>query len=248
MKKKVIVQCKSLGIPLREDVARKVDQLVSTLPQEQRMLRRKADVPDSELVTGEKADISMVSTESVDRQGDVVIARGMDRSMFEKNPVVMYAHNYDDVVIGRCAWIVPVQNGLKAKTIYSDATEKARSVWACVKEGILKGKSIGFLALNERLATKDECAKHPEWKSAVKIIDQSLLLEYSVAPIPVNQDALVLAVAKGMGDALRQLGFKVQKKLTPGERAAIIAEQLKAYGAKLTPEYILEKLKEQYRA
>jgi hypothetical protein len=40
------------------------------------------------------------------------------------------------------------------------------------------------------------------------------LLEYAVAPIPVNQDALVEAVAKGYADeaTLKRLGLPVPKR------------------------------------
>src|SRR4051794_22140 len=101
--KKITVECKSLGIPLTEEIARQVDALVKELPQECRY-RRKGTLPEAaELVTGERADISLISVESVDRDGDVVLAKGMALEMFQRNPIVTMAHKYDELPVGRAA-------------------------------------------------------------------------------------------------------------------------------------------------
>ena len=247
-KKKPLVECKGLGIPLREDVARQVDDLLKSLPKECKY-RHKSELPDSELVLGERADISMVSTENIDREGDVVLSKGMRLDWFQLNPVVTFAHKYDELPVGRAAWIKRVVNGIRAKTIYSDATEVSRACWRMTQEGILKGKSIGFLPTRIRAATQEEVSLRPEWKNASAIIESAILLEYAVAPIPVNQDSLVEYVSKGLCDqaTLRRLGLTPpEKKLTHEQIADIIGREFTKQAKKLTPEKILQQVRAKY--
>lgn len=252
--KKNIVESKSLGIPLREDVARKVDDLMKSLPKECRNLRRKGTLPDAsngEMIPGERADISMVSVESVDREGDVILAKGMALEFFQLNPVVTFAHKYDELPVGKAAWIRRVANGIKAKTIYSEATETARACWAMTQEGILKGKSIGFLPTVIRSPTQQEVSMNPTWKNAGAVIESAILLEYAVAPIPCNQDALVQAVSKGLADrkTLVRLGLaQPEKKLTAEQIARVITREFDRQAKTLTPEMIIKAALDKYRA
>lgn len=39
---------------------------------------------------------AMLSTEAVDRDGDVLLASGADTSAYLRNPVVLFGHNYND--------------------------------------------------------------------------------------------------------------------------------------------------------
>ncbi len=250
MKKKT-VDCKSLGIPLREDIASQVDTLVNKLPMECRSLRRKGSLPDtSELVKGERADISMISVESVDNQGEVVLAKGMDVEIFQRNPIVTFAHKYDELPVGRAAWIKKVQGGIRAKTMYTDATETSRAVWQMTQEGILKGKSIGFLPMKMRAATNEEIKSNPTWKNAGAVIETAMLLEYAVAPLPANQHALVEAVSKGRADrkTLARLGFKVPPKMSQQELAELISKIFCEEAKKLTPEKIMSRWIDTFKA
>lgn len=215
---KMLVKC-NLGIPMPELLAREVDALMKTLPKEC-TYRKKAALPsESELVHGERADISLVSVESVDRDGEVVLAKGMDVTLFGRNPIVTFAHNYSELPVGKAAWVKKVKGGIKAKTQYSvkpvgwEGNWFPDAVFSMVQEGILKGKSVGFIPTYIRSPTKEEIANNPTWKNASAIIETATLLEYAIAPVPVNQDALVQAVAKGFADeaTLARLGLHMPK-------------------------------------
>lgn len=247
--KKNLVECKSLGIPLPEAVARQVDAVVRTLPPEHRKLSRKSSTPTAELVKGERADISMVSCETVDRDGDVILAKGMDLTFFQKNPIVTFAHKYDELPVGKAQWIKRVPGGLKAKTIYSEATDISRACWQMTQEGILKGKSIGFLPTLVRSPTKEEVSRNPSWKNAQAVIEGGMLLEYACCAIPVNQDALVEAVSKGITDhaTLKRMGFRLpSRKLTREQRVKALVEAINRLH--VTPDDIIRRLTEKYRA
>lgn len=217
MKKKLIEGV--FGIPMKEEVARAVEALMKTLPKECRKYRKTVALPHVELVSGERADISTISTDSLDRDGEVVFPSGIDTKHFMKNPAVYFAHRTDELPVGRAQWIKLVGQDLKSKTVYANRPKEWEgswfpdAVWAMVQQEILKGKSIGFLATKIRSPTSEEIGNRPEWKNCNAIIENCLLLEYSVAPLPANQDALVDAVAKGICDKsfLPRFGIDLEK-------------------------------------
>lgn len=253
---KKFVECKSLGIPLREDVAREVDALMKKLPKEYRKLQHKGSADAPEVVKGECSDISMVSVESVDREGDVILAKGMDTTNFSKNPVVTWAHNYGELPVGMAGatskgvgWVKKVAGGIRAKTIYALDNPMGETCWKMVQGGFLRGKSIGFLASNVRSPTKEEMSKHPEWKGCTAVIDQAMLLEYAVCTIPVNQDALVEAVAKGKIDkaTLKRMGFKIpERQQSQADQVAALVKAIN--NINITPDDIIRRLTAKYRA
>ncbi len=66
------------GIPMRDHQARALDAVVRGLPHEEPYEPRTALVAKgpSELLPGERADVSWISEESIDRQGEIVRAAG----------------------------------------------------------------------------------------------------------------------------------------------------------------------------
>jgi hypothetical protein len=229
------------GIRMKDDQARNLEGLLKRLPKECRSLRRKAAVPEStELQAGERADISLVSVEKVDREGEVVKAKGVDLAHFQANPVVCFAHRYDDLPVGKCQWIKQVPGGIKAKTIYSEATEMSRAVWQMTREGVLSGKSIGFIPTMMRPPNPDE----PHWKHAAAVVESSVLLEYSVAPVPICAEALVEAVSKGLADeaTLNKLGLAVPRKV---DDLGLLLKALEK--VRIDPEKIAARVLDSYR-
>src|SRR2546423_4292334 len=69
-----------LGFPQTDKQARALEALLKALPREDAFRYRKRVLPlaPTELAPGERADVSWISTEDPDRQGDVVVAAGMD--------------------------------------------------------------------------------------------------------------------------------------------------------------------------
>jgi DNA-directed RNA polymerase subunit RPC12/RpoP len=167
---------------------------------------------------GEHADTSIITADNVDRDNEVLLPEGIDFSQFLKNPVVPFNHKYDQLPIGRCLWIAATKvdngSGFKAKTRYTPRPEThpesaewfPDTVWHFVKQGDLRGKSIGFVPLSIRTPTTEDLQARPDWKDADRLIDEAMALEYSTATVPANQVALSDAVAKAFTS-----GFKVGK-------------------------------------
>jgi hypothetical protein len=189
--------------------ARQLDTLLKSLPKSKDHAYRKAVVAKAptELNPGERNDVSWISTESVDRVQEVVIARGMNDSQFQANPLVTLQHAYSMPPVGKSLWRKRVKDGdlagIKAKTQYPakpDSWPEADpwppdKVLSLVQAGLLNGKSIGFLPLKVHFADEKESKKYG-WPSETLVIDEWLLLEYAVCFLPANQDALVESVSK----------------------------------------------------
>jgi hypothetical protein len=213
-----------LGLPMRDKQARILEQLLKAVPAEDRQLSRlvTAKAP-TELLDGERADVSWISTESIDRDKEIVVARGMNDAHFAANPLVTMQHCYWEPPVGQSLWRKRSRDGavvgIKAKTHYparpddwpgapgayapgSGAPAPGASPWApdhafaLVKAGLLQGKSVGFLRLKSHAPSSHEIAARPELAQVSRIIDEWLLLEYACTFLPTNQDALVEAVSK----------------------------------------------------
>lgn len=223
MKHKKLVKS-DIGVPLTEDQARLVDAIVKASKGKCTYQKTEFKPTDFELVEGERADISTITTDRLDNQLDVVLPKGINLDIFRAYPVVTFAHDYEALPVGICQWIKSSDNGLIAKTKYHKCPQGFTN-WlpdAClslIQEGGLRGKSIGFLATGVRDPTYEEIEQHPDWKEARAVVDESTLLEYAIAPVPVNPSALVLQVSKSFSpNILKTLGLRknvaiVQRKI-----------------------------------
>jgi hypothetical protein len=197
-----------LGLPMKDHQAKTLDQLLQALPQEDReLVRLVTPKGPSELLDGERADVSWITTESIDRDREIVLARGMNDAHFAVNPLVTMQHCYWQPPVGKSLWRKRTKDGpvagVKAKTLYPSRPEEwAGDVWppdtafALVKAGLLQGKSVGFLRLKSHAPSSHEIAARSELANVTRIIDEWLLLEYACTFLPTNQDALVEAVSK----------------------------------------------------
>jgi hypothetical protein len=214
-----------LGFPMADRQARQLDTLLRALPRQKEYEYRRlvsARAP-TELNPGERSDVSWISTESLDRMGEVVIARGMNNSQFVQNPLVTLGHAYWMPPVGKSLWQKRVRDGdlvgIKAKTRYpqrpadwpADDPWPPDKVFSLVQAGLLNGKSIGFLPTKVHFADAKE-AKKENWPEGTLVIDEWLLLEYACCFLPANQDALVESVSKGQAevtpDLARALGLE----------------------------------------
>lgn len=189
----------SLGIKTTEEMARKIDSLLPSIPQNLRRIVNKSST-ETELAPDLRTDISTVTTSQMDRDQEIVIAEGINLDEFRINPIVLYEHNYA-LPTGKCLWIKPIPNGLSAKTQYPERPQGFVGDWlpdfvyGMIAADVLKGKSIGFLPVEYRDPTDDERAAYPQVES---VITNSLLVEYSCVAVPCNAAALVEAINKGI--------------------------------------------------
>src|SRR5438552_9472502 len=196
-----------LGFPVTDRQAIALEAILKALPKDDAFRYRKAALTRgaSEVLPGERADVSWITTEDPDRTREVVRARGMNDSQFKLNPLVTLQHAYSVPPIGRSLWRKVVRDGpmqgVKAKTQYPVKPEAWQGTWPAdvalclVQADLLRGKSIGFLPTKVHSPGESERQTNG-WKDVDLVIDEWILLEYACTFLPAQQNAIVEAVSK----------------------------------------------------
>jgi len=153
-----------------------------------------------ENINGEDLEVFdiIISTSNIDQAGDVMNLSGRDASLFNDTKAVFYNHDTYSMPVAKCLGISMVGNMIIAKTWFHELTEESREVKALVKAGVINHASIGFevIEYSTRPLSDDEKLKLPKLKQAV-VYEKWKLLEYSIVPIPMNQDAKILREKAG---------------------------------------------------
>jgi hypothetical protein len=194
------------GFRLPEKTARAIEEASKGLPADFTYRRRTFSTKNENVDADERTEVSVITSDAVDRDKECVLPSGGNWSTFNK--VVPFAHKYDQLPAGYNLWIRPDGRTIKAKTQYptkpedwGDAPWMPSAIWHFINQPVptLGDKSIGFLPLNIRGATLEEKSKRPELKD-VPVIDKWIGLEYSVVPIPCNPEAQLVTVGKMLGE------------------------------------------------
>lgn len=158
----------------------------------------------------------VMSTQEVDRYGDVVVTNGINIDMFMKNPVALWAHSHN-VPVGTWSDLVKVSGKPKrlegTLTVAPEGiTEEADKVARLISAGIVRACSIGFLidwnAIEPMMDADDN------WTGGIQF-NACELIECSPCSVPANQSAL----AKAAGDDRRVALEFVEEVLDTWERS-----------------------------
>lgn len=161
---------------------------------------------------GESGSFSMViSSEHLDRQGEVVMQDGIDTGNYMKNPVVLNSHDYygiDNIVAMTTSLSLQVVGGVKCTVATGNfaPTESGQLARKLYEGGFLNAGSIGFIA--KAFDAKNDC-----------IITASEMLEWSFCSVPANAAALRLNALGVTADQLRSKGFQIDE-VTEEKKAA----------------------------
>jgi len=190
-----------LGEPCTEKQAHQLDDLIKSIPKDDLHEPGRITIKEAISETGERSDVSWISTEAVDRDKEIVISKGMNDEHFRMNPVVPIMHSKWSPPAGRSLWRKVVKDGkrvgIKAKTVYPDKPKDYEGDWIpddafrLVQSGLLNGKSIGFIPTKSRRPTDDEIRRNPDLATVWRIIEEWILIEYSLVYIPAQQEAIV---------------------------------------------------------
>jgi HK97 family phage prohead protease len=126
----------------------------------------------------------VISTDEVDRHGDVTVPQGWQLESYLRNPVFLWAHDYARPVIGRAASVWKEPHRLLARMEFAP-TEFAQEVAFLYRNNYQRGVSVGFrpIAYEERRSEKTGAFL------GIRFLEQELL-EVSAVPVPANRSAL----------------------------------------------------------
>jgi HK97 family phage prohead protease len=183
------------------------------------MKRKALDAKFNPTASGFEA---IITTEALDRDGEVVIPQGMNSTEYEANPVLFFNHDYTQP-IGKCVKLTRTPQAIKGEFVFAKRPEGYEGsyfpefVASLVSQGIVKGVSIGYRPEDGglRRATIDDRKRYGP--SVSTVFSKWKLLEVSVAPLPANPTALVSAIRKGLvsgADARKWLNVETSDRIT----------------------------------
>jgi len=204
---------------------------VDKLPKEQRdaLVAEGADVKVTRAWAGELKDVEdagkrratfYISTRHLDHDKDIMLPEGADLSVYQLNPVMLWAHDYSGLPLAKAVKIASDGIGVLGTFDFAD-TPFALDAWRLVETGFLKTLSPGF-RVREAFTRADGkvftdvmdgfAKAWPEFTDAVRdnvvrVITKWLLLETSLCAVPAQPRALLQEIGKGhivIGDDLRK--------------------------------------------
>jgi HK97 family phage prohead protease len=134
-----------------------------------------------------------ISNESVDRDSDTLNVQGWKLVNYRRNPVVLWAHDYRQLPVGRADKVFTEDQKLKVidHFVEREINPFADTVLLMLKHKYLNAASVGFIPIKyERVDPEAEDGRGRRGGIDFK---QQELLEHSIVPVPSNPEALVEA-------------------------------------------------------
>jgi HK97 family phage prohead protease len=120
-----------------------------------------------------------ISTGAADRDNDTISPAGWRLDNYRRNPVVLWAHDYTQLPLGKAIDIHVEDQALVADAEFANHTF-ADTVLQMIDGGFLRATSVGF---------KPEKAIRNDQRGGTDFIEQELL-EFSIVPVPANPEAV----------------------------------------------------------
>jgi hypothetical protein len=167
------------------------------------MLQYQAEIEKSlaTVIDGKQTYPFIITTNSIDRVGDILNVSGMILDEFEKNPVIF--RNHQKPAIGRSIKIERDNSKIISYAYLDGTNEISRETKASIDAGTLRTASIGFEPTEwEDKSLDDESRKKlngRQWIPFIRTYTKSILVEWSVVDLPANIEAeLIRAKIKGI--------------------------------------------------
>jgi HK97 family phage prohead protease len=129
----------------------------------------------------------VISTGAVDRDNDTIDPAGWQLDHYRMNPVVLWAHDYNQLPLAKALSVNIEGPTLVATAEFADHL-MADTVLRMIDGGFLRATSVGF---------KPKKAVQNVARGGYDFIEQELL-EFSVVPVPANPEAVRHLKAEGL--------------------------------------------------
>ena len=151
-----------------------------------------------------------ITTNTIDRDGDIIEPKGINLTNFRKNPVVLMAHDYRGLPIARAENIKKTDNGIISDVVFPEegVYPLADTVYRLYKDKFMSAWSIGFIPIKMEDIPDDNEKDTEPLRRKGRRIKTSELLEYSGCAVPSNPEALTNMISKGIDiEPLKEAGF-----------------------------------------
>jgi len=144
----------------------------------------------------------VISTEAIDRMGDIIEVGGWQTENYLRNPIVLFGHEYGEVAgsppsQGRTLSLTKTRrNGARALTAvveFHRVTRFNNELYAMYKGGFMNTTSVGFWPTAQPEPIKSDAGD----VTGFRFIKQDLL-EWSLVAVPANPEAVQEAMKKGI--------------------------------------------------
>lgn len=179
------------------------------------LLVERVDSDSPEQKSGKMSFVA--SNASPDRIGDVIAVEGWDISSYEKNNIVLFNHNPQELPIGR-GFVSVVEDALMIDIEFDEADPVAKEISRKCREGFLNAVSVGFNPI-ESINRADLPEDHFAKGSTGLFFTKTELLEVSIVTIPANSQAVA---AKNLTpDFFRMMAKHIIEVLEKDDRVVI---------------------------
>lgn len=168
-----------------------------------------------------KGFTAVITAETLDRDGEVLMPSGMNSKEFDQNPVLFWNHDYAKPV-GKSVSLKRRDRDIVGEFVFAEKPVGYTGEFfpevasALVAQGIVKGISIGCIPEEGGVRRATDIDKKKYGAEVKAVFSRWKLLEVSLAPLQANPDALITAVRKGMlspTSAQHWFGIVVPKRI-----------------------------------
>jgi len=169
---------------------------------------------------------AVITAETIDRDGEVLIPAGMNSKEFDLNPVLFWNHDYGKPV-GKAVKLRRRDRDIVGDFVFAKRPENYTGEFfpdvaaALVGQGIVTGISVGYVSEQNGMRRATDIDRKKYGDSAHTVYSRWKLLEISLAPLQSNPDALITAVRKGI---LSPLAVKRFFNIDMPKRTTIVVE------------------------
>lgn len=179
----------------------------------------------------EKTVEAILSTNKLDRYGEIMEPDGWQLKNYKRNPIVLFNHQDNDVPVGMALDVAVRDSVLWGKLRFAPETsQRAAEVWGLVAADILRAWSPGWYPIKwETIDGELKGDGASPGRRGIRFTKMDLW-ENSIVTIPAAPDALTLSVSRYLVETAPAFGHDVPDSALPGEwglvsRAALMAER-----------------------
>ena len=151
-------------------------------------------------------------TDSLDRDGEVLMPKGAQIKNYRKNPVFLWAHNWreEEPPIGKVAKMKVDTESFRGVIDFDLNDDFAAMIYEKYNSGFLNASSVGFIPI-----AADSTPQH-EGQQGLTFTKYEVL-ENSGVPVPSNPDALQMNDWKMLVDECGKFGCHLTEKMVAGK-------------------------------